>query len=235
MRLEVLGPLRIRDGADSVQISSGRQRAVLAHLVAAGSAVVSTGALIDAVWRDDLPSNPENTLQHAIAQLRKVLEPGRSRGERPTVLVSDGEGYRLDLSSLELDAELFSRSVEEATSLLHRGAAGEALEIAQSALDLWRGAAYADVASEDLRLEQERLDELRIAARVLVADARAAVSGSGSAVPALEALTAEYPLREGLWAKLMTTLYRSGRQAEALRVFWRVSDLLGEDLGLLPS
>ena len=44
-----------------------------------------------------------------------------------------------------------------------------------------------------------------------------------------------YPLREGLWALLMLTQYRLGRQADALRTFQRVRELLGSGLGLEPG
>ena len=217
-------------------IGSERQRAVLAHLIAAGGQVVPADELIEAVWGDRLPANPQNTLQHAIAQLRRAVEPERSSGQPATVLVSEGDGYRLDLIGHELDAAVFAASVGEASQLLDQAETRRALDALESGLRLWHGSAYSDVSSADaIDRERERLDGLRVTARVLVAEATESLHGSERAVPLLEELTSDYPLREGLWAKLMEALYRSGRQAEALGVYREVSDLLGEELGLVPS
>jgi class 3 adenylate cyclase len=54
-------------------------------------------------------------------------------------------------------------------------------------------------------------------------------------VAELDSLTRAHPLRERLWAQRMVALYRSGRQADALRAYQELRHLLNEELGLEPS
>ena len=66
--------------------------------------------------------------------------------------------------------------------------------------------------------EAARLDEvLRAIERRL--DAELALGHHKAVVAEVEPLVAAYPLRERLCGQLMLGLYRSGRQAEALRAF----------------
>ena len=65
--------------------------------------------------------------------------------------------------------------------------------------------------------------------------ARVELGAGGEVVGELEALVEQYPLREGLWASLITALYRAGRQADALAAYARVRRLLVDELGIEPG
>jgi class 3 adenylate cyclase len=106
----------------------------------------------------------------------------------------------------------------------------------RQALALWRGPALADLLDAPAaQAEATRLEEARLAAVEERVDADLASGAHGELAAELEALTRAYPLRERLWAQRMVALYRSGRQAEALRVYQDLRRILGEELGLEPS
>ncbi len=65
--------------------------------------------------------------------------------------------------------------------------------------------------------------------------ARADLGSSGELVAELEDLVAANPLRERLWALLVTDLYRGGRQGDALAACARVRRLLADELGIDPG
>jgi class 3 adenylate cyclase len=85
------------------------------------------------------------------------------------------------------------------------------------------------------RAEAARLEEARLAALEERIEADLACGRHVEVVPELNHLTKVHPLRERLWGQRMVALYRSGRQAEALRVYQELHRLLAEELGLEPS
>lgn len=232
----MLGPVEIERDGELAPLTSHRQRAVLAMLLMAEGRTVSVERLIEGVWGEDLPANPTNTLQHAVAQIRKALEPGRARSEPPTTVVSTEGGYRLPLDDHALDAADFEAAIERAEALCASGDIDAAVAELTDGLGLWRGTAYAEFEADGFADgESRRLAERYRVGQELLVDARLAASGPQAVVAELEALVAEHPHREALWARLMTSLYQSGRQAEALRTYQRAATSLGEELGILPS
>src|SRR6185312_13716458 len=67
------------------------------------------------------------------------------------------------------------------------------------------------------------------------ADAGLACERQEELVSELEAWVARYPLRERLWAQLITALDRVGRQADALAAYQRVRAMLRDELGADPG
>ena len=101
---------------------------------------------------------------------------------------------------------------------------------------MWRGHPYADIeAHGHLDGEITRLTEMRLAALEARIDADMRAGRHREVVAELDALTVEHPYRENLRALHMLALYRSGRQAEALRAYGRTRELLVEGLGIDPS
>jgi DNA-binding SARP family transcriptional activator len=103
-------------------------------------------------------------------------------------------------------------------------------------LQLWRGAALADVAQFPFaEPEVARLEELRLVATERRIDAGLECGRHRELVAEVDGLVTQYPLRERFWAQLMLALYRCGRQADALAAFQRARDRLVGELGIEPG
>ncbi|HET9673400.1 MAG TPA: BTAD domain-containing putative transcriptional regulator [Gaiellaceae bacterium] len=224
MRYRILGPLGVQPVVEHPALQRRKPRIVLAMLLLHANEVVSTDALIDAVWGDSPPARARGSLQNYVSHLRKAL--GEER------LVSEGSGYMLRVEPGELDAEVFERLVREASDAPAKLRA----ERLRSALALWRGPALADLAYEGFtQAAIKALDDGRGTAFEDLAAADLELGRHAEAAVELEALVAEYPWRERLRGQLMLALYRSGRQAEALEVYRDGRRLLREELGLDPG
>ncbi|MFW2335286.1 BTAD domain-containing putative transcriptional regulator, partial [Ilumatobacter sp.] len=77
--------------------------------------------------------------------------------------------------------------------------------------------------------------ELRLAALERRLEASLALGRHRDVLGELDALTTDHPYREEFTALQMLALYRSSRQAEALRAYQRTRKVLSEELGIDPS
>src|SRR5207253_413782 len=158
----VLGPLQIAANGALLPLGGAKQRAVLALLLLQANEVVSSDRLIDELWGDAPPESATNMLQGYVSHLRKMLEPGRGRGDHE-LLVSRAPGYMMQIHSDQLDAKRFERLATEGRRLLGEREAEAAAQRLRTALALWRGGALDDLAYEAFaRVDIDRLEELRL-------------------------------------------------------------------------
>jgi DNA-binding SARP family transcriptional activator len=228
MEFRILGPLGVWDEGGEVSLGGRKPRALLAVLLLHPNEVVSADRLIDELWGDDSPDRAHAALRVNVSRLRKALAHD--------LLATRSPGYAIRVETDELDLHRFERLVDEGRSLLARGLAADASQRLHEALSLWKGPALADFTYE--RFAQAaivRLEEIRLAAVELRIDADLALGRHDELVGELEALVAEHPLRERLRGYLMTALYRSGRQAEALDAYKDARRTLVDELGIDPS
>jgi DNA-binding SARP family transcriptional activator len=228
MEFRILGPLEVWNEGVEVSLGGRKPRALLALLLLHSSEVVPAERLIDELWGEDSPDDAAAALRVNISRLRKALPQD--------VVATTAPGYLIRLGQEALDLHRFERLVDEGRSLLARGLAADASERLHDALALWRGPALADFAYESFaQAAIARLGEMRLAAVELRIDADLALGRHDEVVGELEALVAEHPLRERLRMSLMSALYRSGRQAEALEAYQHGRQALVDDLGIEPG
>jgi DNA-binding SARP family transcriptional activator len=224
VEFRLLGPLEVQEGDNTLQLGGPKQRTVLALLLLRAGEVVSVDALTDALWGDEPPRTSSTAIHNFVADLRKQLGAER--------LVTRAPGYLLHVGDDELDVQRVRRLATAA-----KGAPlQERVDLLRRAEALWRGPPLPEFAYDEFaQTAIARLEELRLAVLEDRIAAEVELGRHGDAVVELEGLVLEHPLRERLREQLMTALYRSGRQAEALGVYQDARRALVDELGLEPG
>jgi DNA-binding SARP family transcriptional activator len=83
--------------------------------------------------------------------------------------------------------------------------------------------------------EAARLDEVRWELRALLAESYGALGRSADAIGLLRAMTCDDPLREEIWARLVTLLHKAGRRGAALATYRCARSAIVRDLGVEPG
>jgi DNA-binding SARP family transcriptional activator/tetratricopeptide (TPR) repeat protein len=216
IRYAILGPLSVVGDA----ITAGRDRVVLAMLLLHPDRVLGAAELIEAVWGAQPPPTVRAQLQTCVSRLRRALPP--------EAIMTDPAGYRLRCPPEELDASVFAR-------LVARAREDRDNELFRQALDLWRGPALAEIDSLAVRRSAAVWDERRAVATEEWVELELAAGRARELLGELAGLVEQFPLRERLRGQLMTALWRSGRQADALAEYRRVRQVLSDELGLDPG
>jgi predicted ATPase/DNA-binding SARP family transcriptional activator len=228
MQVRLFGALEAEHAGVPVPVRGAKQRALLALLALQPGRPVSADRLIDVLWGDGQAAHPANALQAQIGQLR------RSFG--PTAIITTEAGYALDADPNDVDVVRFEQLVAQGCRLAEADQAADASAALGDALRLRRGEPLADFTYAGFfDAERARLDELTLVAIESRAGADLALGRHGELAAELAALCREHPLRERLRELLILALYQSGRQAEALRAYAEIRELLARELGIDPG
>ena len=231
VELRLLGPLEVLDAEGrSVPLGGAKQRSVLAVLALDANRVVGTDRLIAGVWGEDAAEGVRRSLQVYVSNLRQAFQ--EAIGSR--LIETRAPGYVLEVDEGAIDLHRFRRDATEGRRLLEQGRATDAV----AALDAAAGALAGRRAGRP-RVRTVRLggcagpDRRAAPGRAWRTASRPglALGRHDELVTEIEALVAAHPLRERPWGQLMVALYRSGRQADALRAYGRARDVLSRSSG----
>ncbi len=225
MRLAVLGPVEAARGEAIVERPAHRR--LLAILVQAGEPLTPE-QLAERFWAaGDRPQGWKASLQTHVSAVRRLLGAG--------TIVLQGKRYGLDLDGHELDLDEFTASVDAVRRAWRDGRWDEVVEAADDALRLWRGEPFAELADDGFALPDiVHLRERHLETTERRAEALLQLGRPDEALPDLEAVALDHPLREHLWELLIVARARTGRTAEALDAHRELRARMAE-LGLDPN
>lgn len=226
LSIALLGPLEVHRDGRPVNVPAGKSAELLVRLALDAGTAVRADRLVDDVWADDAVRTQRNTLQSKVARLRRAL------GD--TAIATMGDGYALDIDRAQVDALAVIDLAATVAALRSSGDDTAALALARSSLELYRGEALVGVGAW-ADPHRARLDEARLALVEVRAAARVDLGEWSEAIGELEEALVAHPYQEQLWVQLVTALYRSGRQADALAALGRVRAVLADELGLDPG
>ncbi|MFB7261055.1 BTAD domain-containing putative transcriptional regulator [Streptomyces nojiriensis] len=229
LRFNVLGSLEGWFGEVRLRLGGAIQERVLCVLLLEAGRVVPVARLVEATWEKDPPVTAAHQVRKAVADLRRRIPTGTE------VIATDGPGYRVVVADDQVDLLEFDALTRAAGQALREGGQAAAAEALRAALALWRGPVLSGTGGPVIEAAATALDERRLAAAEQFFDLCLALGESGELIPGLRALITQHPLRETLRGQLMLALYRSGRQAEALREYGEVRELLVDELGIDPG
>ncbi len=209
-------------------LTGRKQRILLAHLTLNEGWPVSTRRLRADLWPDAEPKNPAHALQEHVSRLRTTT------GLK--IDLAEGAGYRIEAETFHSDARDFARVAADARASLDAREYGNAIELFEVALGMWRGPALDGLGAVDglrshvLQLQQER--------RLAASDRFEAYLQGGRAGEIIEELGAaaqEDPLHERTWYQLVSAHHLVGRRTDALLAFDQARENFIETLGVGPS
>ncbi|TDD29193.1 helix-turn-helix domain-containing protein [Kribbella turkmenica] len=227
IRYRVLGQLELAHGRPGAGLTGGRQRSLLAALLAANGQVVSKDTLVEIVWGGRRLEDPYASLYTQMSRLRMLLPEG--------VLETKWSGYSLTVPPEQVDSQCFLTLLTEARRF--RAAEPErAVALLEEGLSLWRGRAYEEFLHDEYIASAARqLQEMEMTAREEWFDLQLELKRHDDVVVALTSYVSEHPFRERGVEQLMRALAAQGNQAEALQVYANHRLTLSTELGIEPS
>ena len=232
IRYRILGPVELRPAhGDWQHIPRGKWRTLLAILLVRANRAVPSDDLRGQLWPENVPGTARKIVHQYVHCLRQILDD--PYGE---ILCTRPGGYELRVRPGELDSDHFATLSSAGRHALAGGSPAEASADLGRALELWRGSAMANVTDTPaIAAERVRLNERRLAALEAWLRAGLACGRHEMVIPELESLVVAHPLREHFRELLMTALYETGRQADALAVARDLRSTLREELGVDPG
>jgi len=228
VEFRLLGDVEALVDGQPLAVGYAQLRCSLAVLLLEANRTVSVDQLVDRVWGvRGLPRRPRSAVQHNIAVLRKVLSAAQD-----VTIAWRSAGYQLTVDAEAVDVHKFRHLLGQARAA---GDEDHAADLLTRALMLWGGEPFTGLESPWLDSVRAALVAERHAAQLDLTDAALRRGEHATLLAELAVQSRDHPLDERLAGQLMLALYRSGRQADALKHYQDLRQLLAAELGADPG
>ncbi|MHA6622325.1 AfsR/SARP family transcriptional regulator [Pseudonocardia sp. DLS-67] len=207
-----------------IDLGPARQRNVLGALLVDANRSVPADDLVTRTWGENPPVRAVRTLQSYLSRLRSLLT-----GE--CVIHRRSGGYVVEVAEESVDLHRFRSLAADARDEDDDRAA----ELLDDGLALWRGSALTGLATPWAARLREALLVERFTAELDRYDVQLRRGEHAAILVELAARAEEHPFDERLARQLLVALYRSGRQADALRRYEEMRLRLADELGVDPG
>jgi DNA-binding SARP family transcriptional activator len=216
---------------EAVSIEKRRMRALLALLIANYRSTLTREMALDLLWPESDPSSAINSLNQAVFQLRRVLDPGFRDGDSPQYVLSSVDAVQLNPALTVTDLDEFRRLAAE----IGTDPDDQRADHSRTLVEMIRGEFLADLRYDDwaVRMRTAVHSEVR---QVLMPFARQ--DGGANVdigIRAACALLELDPYDEEAQLALASRLDASGRRAAARKAVLRFAKKLKDDLDESPS
>ncbi|MEU3626921.1 hypothetical protein BS329_39460 [Amycolatopsis coloradensis] len=232
LRIDVLGPMIVRDGGRRIDIGAPKLRRLLGLLALRANEPVAQSDIVDFVWVEDIPATYRDLVHTYVSRIRRLLRTNGSTAQLRRI----GTGYQLTVTAGQCDALEFTVLATDAAAQHEAGRLWTAEEVYEKALTLWRGPVLADFGPEAHQHPAVvALTQRWMTVVLTYADLAFARGRHQDALPRLRKVTEVEPLHEGANARIVLALAATGQRQAAIRLFHEISGRLREFFGVDPG
>jgi TolB-like protein/two-component SAPR family response regulator/Flp pilus assembly protein TadD len=240
LRIRVLGAFNVELCGVAIPESDWprqKTKALFKVLLTTPGRIFSVDQLIDTLLPNASVERAGSNIKARVSELRRVLEPGLSRGQDSQYIVNAGEGYTFNTgASYWLDAEAFTKQILVAELAFEQGHWAKAAESFEEAFVLYRGEFLPeDRLAEWSQASRDQLQGIYLEASGRLAACYVELGRHRQAIHCCHRVLAIAPHRESVVLQLMGCYAETGERSKALEAYDTGVRELRERLDVDPS
>ena len=223
------GAMAVQRGSwlgQTTRIEKRRMRALLALLVANFRSTLTRDMALDLLWPESSPSSAINSLNQAVFQLRRVLDPTFKDGDSPPYVLSNVDVVQLNPELTVTDLDEFRRIAAD----LRDPPSGDGSDRSSMLVDIIRGEFLAELRYEDWAVGTRTAIHAEVREALIPVATGSAQASPDLSIRAACALLELDPYDEAAQLAMAKQLDASGRRTAARAAIIRFAKKLRDDL-----